>query len=236
VTEAQRRILVVDDEPMILEVVRAYLQREGYAVTTAENGESALALEARLRPDLVVLDLMLPDLSGEEVCRAIRLERDTPILMLTAKTSSADRVQGLSIGADDYLGKPFDPAELVARVRAILRRVHSSTEPQVDRLSFNGGKLVLDLARREAFLGDQPVSLTNTEFKLLRVLARYPGRVYSRAELVEKVQGFDFEGFERTVDAHVKNLRQKLGDDPRQPHYVVTVYGAGYKFGGQPDA
>ena len=228
--------MVVDDEPMILEVVKAYLEREGFIVATAENGRTALVMEAKFKPDLIVLDLMLPDLSGEEVCRTIRLEKDTPILMLTAKTAAVDRVQGLSIGADDYLGKPFDPVELVARVKAILRRVHSASEPQVDRLSFNDGELVLDMARREAYLQGEALALTNTEFKLLRVLARYPGRVYSRSELVEKVQGYDFEGFERTIDAHVKNLRQKLGDDPRQPTYLLTVYGAGYKFGGQPDA
>ena len=231
-----KRVLIVDDEPKIREVVAAYLEREGFAVSTAATGREALEQVERGNPDLVVLDLMLPDRAGEDVCRAIRQQQDTPILMLTAKIAAADRVQGLSIGADDYLVKPFDPGELVARVRAILRRVHSETEPQLDRLSFNGDELVVDAAHRQVMLRGEPVSVTNTEFKLLQTLARYPGRVYSRTELVEKVQGFDFEGFERTVDAHVKNLRQKLGDDPRQPTYLVTVYGVGYKFGGRPDA
>lgn len=229
-------VLVVDDEPKIRDVVRTYLEHDGYAVFLAGSGQEALEVAARLGPDLVVLDLMLPDRAGEDVCRAIRQQQDTPILMLTAKIAAADRVQGLSIGADDYLVKPFDPGELVARVRAILRRVHSETEPQLDRLSFNGDELVVDAAHRQVMLRGEPVNVTNTEFKLLQTLARYPGRVYSRTELVEKVQGFDFEGFERTVDAHVKNLRQKLGDDPRQPTYLVTVYGVGYKFGGRPDA
>ncbi|MHB9144943.1 MAG: response regulator transcription factor [Symbiobacteriia bacterium] len=232
----EQRILVVDDEPKIREVLVAYLEREGYGVAAAASGRQALDQMAKVGPDLVVLDLMLPDMAGEDVCRAIRRDHDTPILMLTAKTAPIDRVQGLSIGADDYVTKPFDPTEVVARVRAILRRVHSETEPLMDRLSFNGGDLMVDAAHRQVLLRGEPLSLTNTEFKLLQALVRHPGRVYSRAELVEKVQGFDFEGFERTVDAHVKNLRQKLGDDPRQPAYVVTVYGVGYKFGGQPDA
>ena len=231
-----KRILVVDDEATIVDVVRAYLEKDGYAVFTAGDGRAALALVAKVAPAMVILDLMLPDLSGEDVCRQLRQESDIPILMLTAKDSEEDRVRGLGIGADDYLTKPFSPRELVARVRAILRRVHSDSEPQLDRLSFNDRELVIDLPRREVHRQGHAVNLTASEFKLLVALARHPGRVYSRFELINKVQGYDFEGYERTVDAHVKNLRQKLEDDARHPRFILTVYGSGYKFSGTPDA
>jgi DNA-binding response OmpR family regulator len=223
-----RRILLVEDEKTIRTTVGAYLEREGYWVTPAEDGQVALDEFEKHRFDLVVLDLMLPKVSGEDVCRAIRDASDVPIIMLTAKGEEADRIAGLELGADDYLVKPFSPRELVARVRALLRRAHVESEPQRDRLDF--GDLVIDISGHKAFLGDEELDLTASEFKLLTTLSRYPGRVYSRMELVEKVLGYDFEGYERTIDSHVKNLRAKLNDDPREPRFIYTVHGVGYRF------
>jgi two-component system response regulator RegX3 len=223
-----RRILLVEDEKTIRTTVAAYLEREGYWVTPAEDGQVALDEFEKHRFDLVVLDLMLPKVSGEEVCRAIRDASDVPIIMLTAKGEEADRIAGLELGADDYLVKPFSPRELVARVRALLRRAHVESEPQRDRLEF--GDLIVDISSHKAFLGGKELDLTASEFKLLTTLSRYPGRVYSRMELVEKVLGYDFEGYERTIDSHVKNLRAKLDDDPREPRFIYTVHGVGYRF------
>lgn len=230
-----KKVLVVDDEPKIVQVVSAYLEKEGYQVFTASSGKEALELNERRAPDLIVLDLRLPDLPGEEVCRRIRQRRDTPILMLTAKAEEEDKVEGLAIGADDYLTKPFSPRELVARVRAVLRRVKAEREPQRDIISFDKGKLRLDVAKQEVFLNGEVLSLTPNEFRLLLALARYPGRVYTRSELINKVQGYEYEGYDRTIDAHVKNLRQKIEKDPKNPEYILTVFGMGYKFGGEED-
>jgi DNA-binding response OmpR family regulator len=227
-----KRILLVEDEKAIREAVVAYLEREGYWVTPAADGAAALEQFAKSRFDLVVLDLMLPLVPGEEVCRAIRDASDVPIIMLTAKGELEDRVAGLELGADDYLVKPFSPRELVARVRALLRRAHVTEEPQRDRLVY--GDLEIDSASHKAIVDGQELDLTASEFKLLLTLARYPGRVYSRMELVEKVLGYDFEGYERTIDSHVKNLRAKLGDDPREPKYIWTVHGVGYRFEPKP--
>lgn len=223
-----RRVLLVEDEKSIRSAVAAYLEREGYWVTPAEDGRAALEAFAKHRFDLVVLDLMLPLVPGEEVCRRIRNVSDVPIIMLTAKGEEEDRIGGLELGADDYLVKPFSPRELVARVRALLRRAHVESEPQRDRLDF--GNLSIDVTGHKAFLRGEELDLTASEFKLLTTLARYPGRVYSRMELVEKVLGYDFEGYERTIDSHVKNLRAKLDDDPRDPTYIWTVHGVGYRF------
>jgi len=223
-----RRILLVEDEKSIRDVVAAYLEREGYWVTPAADGETAVASFDQHQFDLVVLDLMLPKLSGEDVCRHIRDVSDVPIIMLTAKGEEEDRIAGLELGADDYLVKPFSPRELVARVRALLRRAHVTEEPQRDRLVY--GDLDIDVSSHKAFLGGNELELTASEFKLLVTLARYPGRVYSRMELVEKVLGYDFEGYERTIDSHVKNLRAKLNDDPRDPTFIYTVHGVGYRF------
>ncbi len=223
-----RRILLVEDERAIREAVSAYLEREGYWVTAVGDGQAALDQFAKHRFDLVVLDLMLPKVSGEVVCSTIRDASDVPIIMLTAKGELEDRVVGLELGADDYLVKPFSPRELVARVRALLRRAHVESEPQRDKLEY--GELEIDLAGHRATVGGEEIDLTASEFKLLTTLARYPGRVYSRMELVEKVLGYDFEGYERTIDSHVKNLRAKLGDDPRDPTYIWTVHGVGYRF------
>jgi DNA-binding response OmpR family regulator len=224
------RILVVEDEARIAEVVQGYLEREGHMVVRAATGEDALADFDRRRPDLVVLDLGLPGIAGEDVCRRIRAASDVPIIMLTAKDGEEDLVRGLQLGADDYLTKPFSPRELTARVRALLRRARSDEEPQADVLERAGGRLVVDSARRRAILDGAVVDLTESEFRLLQTLARFPGRVYTRFELVDKVQGYQYEGYERTIDAHVKNLRRKLGEDARAPRLVLTVYGRGYAF------
>jgi len=225
------RVLIVDDEPSVHEVVRAYLEREGFIVLSATNGRDGLRLAEDRRPALIVLDLMLPDLPGEEIAREVRRRSDVPILMLTARSAEEDRVAGLELGADDYLTKPFSPRELVARIKAVLRRASDGDAPLLARMHLDEGSLVVDSDRHEVTLDGELMELTASEFRLLVALARHPGRVYSRAELVERLQGHASAGYERTVDAHVKNLRRKLGDDPRDPRYVVTVHGVGYKLG-----
>ena len=225
------RILVVDDEASIQEIVRAYLEREGFIVYTASDGKEALDLAARKQPQLIVLDLMLPDVPGEEIARQVRERSDVPILMLTAKSSEDERITGLGIGADDYVVKPFSPRELVARIKAILRRAGTGEVPLTEQMLFDDGRLVIDGVRHEVRIADEPVDLTPTEYKLLSALAQYPGRAYSRFELINRVQGHDFEGYERTIDAHVKNLRRKIEVDAAHPHYVETVPGVGYRLG-----
>lgn len=225
-----RSVLVVDDEPEIIEVASAYLQRDGFTVRTAGTGRRAIDAATTQMPDLIVLDLMLPDMSGEDVCAILRLRSSVPILMLTAKAAEADRLRGLALGADDYLVKPFSPRELVARVRAILRRVPGSPEPAADLLLLDGGRLEIDLAAHEARIGGTPVALTATEFRLLAGLACQPRRAFSRFELLQLLQGEDVEGFERTVDVHVMRLRKKLADVAPDTEYVTTVYGVGYRF------
>jgi len=227
-------ILVVDDEAKIRELVRSYLELEGYSVLEAGTGEKALESIAHTSPDLVVLDLMLPDLSGEEVARSIRQVSSLPIIMLTAKASEDNRVTGLQLGADDYLVKPFSPRELVARVEAVLRRAGGIIQRGATS-SFGDGALTLDPETREVTVDGTKVDLTRSEFDLLVALTSRPGRVFSRYELVTRVQGYDYEGYDRTVDAHVKNLRKKLGESGK-PRFVVTVTGVGYKFALKPDA
>lgn len=222
-------ILVVDDESKIRDLVCSYLEREGYAVLEAPTGQRAMEVVSRTRVDLVVLDLMLPDISGEEVAKSIRSVSSLPIIMLTAKAGEDDRIAGLQLGADDYLVKPFSPRELVARVEAVLRRTDDPSAS--DGLSFGAGALTLDRETREVAVSGELVELTRSEFDLLYALASRPGRVFSRFELVTRVQGFDYEGYDRTIDAHVKNLRRKLGDGPSRPRFVVTVTGVGYKLG-----
>jgi len=225
---ASRRILVVEDEKVIRDAVTAYLEKEGHWVTAVADGEEAIATFSKRGFDLVVLDLMLPKISGEDVCRSIRDISDAPIIMLTAKGEEEDRITGLAIGADDYLVKPFSPRELVARVRALLRRANVKEEPQRDRLAF--GHLEIDVAGHKALLSGEEIELTATEFKLLLTLSRYPGRVYTRLELVEKVLGWNFDRYERVIDSHVKNLRAKLKDDSKSPTFIYTVHGVGYRF------
>lgn len=225
------RILIIDDEPWVHEVVRAYLERDGFIVYGASDGREGMELAMTKRPDLVVLDLMLPDVSGEEICRQLRERSDVAILMLTAKSGEEERVAGLGLGADDYLTKPFSPRELVARVKAVLRRTGGGEMPLVELLRFDGRRLEIDSVRHEVRVAGEPVDLTPSEYKLLLALAQYPGRAYSRFELINRVQGHDFEGYERTIDAHVKNLRRKIEPDPGTPRYVETVHGVGYRLG-----
>ncbi|MBT2738173.1 response regulator transcription factor [Bacillus sp. ISL-7] len=226
------KILLVDDERRIIEVLEAYLVREGYEIHSADNGIDALKKVKTLNSDLIILDLMLPDISGEEVCRLVRKESDVPILMLTAKSAEDDRINGIVMGADDYLTKPFSPREVVVRVQAILRRVKKSEK--VERLEFNGKRLVIDLIKKEVTVNGDYITLTPIEYKLLTNMAVNPGRVYSRMDLLEKIQdeGMYYEGYERSVDTHIKNLRKKIEMDSRQPDFIVTVFGMGYKFGG----
>ncbi|MGO8684320.1 MAG: response regulator transcription factor [Thermoleophilia bacterium] len=226
----ETRILLVEDEARIAEVVQTYLERDGYMVVWKMSGEEALEDFARRAADLVILDLMLPGIGGEEVCRVLREQSDVPIIMLTARDSEEDLLRGLTVGADDYITKPFSPREVCARVRVLLRRAHSASEAQVDIMVRGGGRLQIDSAKRRVFLDQREVELTESEFRLLLSLARFPGRAYSRYELINKVQGYEFEGYERTIDAHVKNLRHKLGEDARAPHFIETVYGRGYRF------
>jgi len=226
-------ILVVDDERKIRDLVRVYLEHEGYSVLAADTAQRALETATKAQPDLILLDLMLPDMPGEEVARSLRSVSDVPIIMLTARSSEDERISGLRIGADDYVVKPFSPRELVARVDAVLRRAGGSRADE--HLSFDEARLTIAPEFRVVAVEGAPVQLTRSEFDLLLALASRPGRVFSRYELVTRVQGFDYEGYERTIDVHVKNLRRKLGDDPRDPRYVVTVTGVGYKLGVQRD-
>ncbi|MCR5845766.1 MAG: response regulator transcription factor [bacterium] len=223
-----RHILLVEDEKAIREAVAAYLERENYKVTTAVDGQEALDEFDKRHFDLIVLDRMLPRVSGDEVCLTVRGRSDVPIIMLTARGEVEDRIIGLELGADDYLIKPFSPRELVARVRALLRRSKMESDPQREIQTF--GDLEIDLSGHKVFVAGKEVDLTASEFKLLTMLSHYPGRVYTRIELVEKVLGYDFEGYERTIDSHIKNLRAKLGDDPRNPTWLYTVHGIGYRF------
>ncbi len=223
------KILIVDDNEKIVDVVQAYLKKDGYRVLTAYDGLQALELARHQQPDLMVLDLLLPGMDGLDVCRVLRAEGNkVPIIMLTAKTTEVDKVIGLELGADDYVTKPFSPRELVARVRAVLRRV--GEEAPQGPAEVQRGDLVVDFVRHEVRVGGNPIYLTPTEFRLLEVLIKEPGRAFTRLELLDQVLGYDFEGLERTVDVHVMNLRKKIEPDPSQPTYVQTVYGVGYKF------
>ncbi len=225
-------ILIVDDEAKIILLLKAYLEEAGYRVITARDGREALGKASDRKPDLIVLDLMLPGISGEEVCRRLRQDSQVPIIMLTAKAEAGDRVEGLGIGADDYITKPFSPQEVLARIKAVLRRTRQSGTKLADILSFSGGDLVVDTLRREVKLHGDKLHLTPTEFKIISTMARSPGRVFSREQLTEMVHGYNYEGFERTIDAHIKNLRQKLEGDGKSPPYIQTVYGMGYRFEG----
>jgi two-component system, OmpR family, alkaline phosphatase synthesis response regulator PhoP len=225
--DVSKRVLVVDDEPKIVEVVGDYLRSAGFSVTTAVDGEAAVALAQARPPDLVVLDLGLPGLDGLDVARNLRSTSAVPIIMLTARDEETDRVLGLELGADDYLVKPFSPRELVARVRAVMRR---SEGPQTERERFVVGDVVVDMGRRQVTVDDREVELTATEFDLLVELARQPGRVFTRAQLLGALHGVAVESYERTVDAHIKNIRRKLEPDPHRPRYLLTVHGVGYRF------
>jgi DNA-binding response OmpR family regulator len=230
-----RRVLVVDDDVKTVELVKLYLNRDGYRVLTANDGNEALRLARESHPDLIVLDLMLPGCSGTEVCKTIRSESDVPIIMLTARTTEDDKLTGLDLGADDYVTKPFSPKELAARVRAVLRRLPDQSL-QRGPAEIKRGDLLLDIHKRQVFRAGKPINLTSTEFNLLAVMAREPQRIFSRAELITRTLGYDFEGFDRTIDVHILNLRRKLEEDPNRPIYIKTAYGAGYKFVGNENA
>ena len=221
-------ILVADDEPKIVDVLRLYLERDGFQVEAASDGAAAMEAFHRKVPDLVLLDLNLPKVDGLEVCRRICRDGSVPVIMLTARDEEADKLIGLELGADDYITKPFSPREVVARVRAVLRRV-SQSSPSAEEV-LRAGDLVLDPARHEVRRGEETLDLTPTEFRLLEAFMRSAGRAYSRLQLLDLVQGEAFEGYERTIDAHVKNLRGKIEPDPSRPVYILTVYGVGYKF------
>jgi DNA-binding response OmpR family regulator len=224
---AHKKILVVDDEKKIVDIVKAYLERDGYRVIFAYDGKSALYMARSQSPDLIVLDLMLPEVSGWDVCRTLRAESNIPIIMLTARDDDSDKIVGLELGADDYVVKPFNPKELMSRVRAVLRRAEGATA-KAKRIET--ADLIIDLERHEVKRGDRLLELTPNEFELLRVLAEAPGRVYSRMQLLDKVQGSAYEGYERTIDSHIKNLRKKVETDPDRPKFIITVRGVGYKF------
>jgi DNA-binding response OmpR family regulator len=223
-------VLLVEDEPKLREFVRSYLERAGHAVLSTGSGAEAISLALSASPDLVILDLGLPDVPGEAVTREIRAAGMTPILMLTARSGEEDRIRGLELGADDYLTKPFSPRELVLRVQAILRRGGAAAAAG-DVASYGDGLLVIDQSRREAAVRGTAVELTPTEWGILVALATTPGRVYSRFELINRVRGYEFDGYERTIDSHVKNLRRKIEDDPASPQIIQTVLGGGYRLG-----
>ncbi len=222
------KILIVDDETHIVRVLRGYFEQAGFAVLSAYDGEEALRMARQEQPDLIVLDLMLPRVDGLEVCRRVRKESEVPIIMLTARVEEADTLIGLELGADDYVTKPFSPREVVARARAILRRARSAAsagEPETLAV----GDLHMDVPKRSLRVGEREVVLTPSEFDILRAMLASPGRVFTRGQLLEAAQGYAYDGYERTIDTHIKNLRQKIGDSPRRPEYIQTVHGVGYK-------
>lgn len=225
----KERILVVDDEPKIVDVVKSYLENSGYKVCTAYTGREAFEEFEKENPALIILDWMLPDITGEEVCRTIRKKSNVPVIVLTARVAEENILQGFDFGADDYVTKPFSPRQLVARVEAILRR--SRAKPSAV-LSFCGGDLTVDLGGREVKKAGNPVSLTPNEFKIIRTFARHPKKVYTREELLSVMSENDFDGYDRVIDTHIKNIRQKIETDSKNPRYILTVYGVGYKFGG----
>jgi len=226
------KVLVVDDDEKIVKVLVTYLTKEGYMTEIAMDGKRAVEIARQWLPDIVLLDVMLPELDGLGVCKEIRRDSDVPIIMLTARDAETDRIIGLEIGADDYVTKPFSPRELIARIRAILRR----TKPVERREKFGdvlrAGEIVLHQQNHTLTVQGNPVELTPTEHKLLELFLTHPGQVLSRLQLIENMQGYAFEGYERTVDSHIKNLRKKLGDSYGEPHYIKTVYGVGYKLTG----
>lgn len=224
-----RTVLVVDDDRKIVDLVSLYLKKEGYRVLVAYDGQEALDVARRKQPDLIVLDLLLPEIDGIDVCRILRSESWVPIIMLTARSTDEDKIQGLQLGADDYVTKPFNPRELVARVRTVLRRVAPEEERGND---MRFGDLVISPLRHEVLVRGQAVNLTPTEFRLLVTLAREPGRAFTRSELLDRVFGYDYEGMERTVDVHIMNLRRKIEPEPGKPRYIISVPGVGYRFEG----
>ena len=223
-------VLIVEDDPNTIKLVGLYLSRDGHKVLSAADGLEGLRLAREAQPDLVVLDLMLPGMSGMEVCRILREESEVPIVMLTARVEEEDRLAGLDIGADDYVTKPFSPRELASRVRAVLRRTARDALGRGPEKLVHGD-ITVDLRRRAVHVGTTRVRLTPTEFRFLVLLIREPGRTFTREQIIDQVFGYDFDGFDRTVDAHVSNLRRKLESSPEKPNYIHTIYGVGYRFG-----
>jgi len=227
-----KTILVVDDEPKIVQLVRDYLERAGFAVFSAQDGKNALSLARTEKPDLLILDLGLPGLDGLDVTRELRKSSNAPIIMLTARSEETDKLVGLELGADDYITKPFSPKELVARVRVVFRRMEVYSQPGSETIQ--AADLTLDVARMQVTAPGREIEpLTPSEFELLALLARSPGRIFTRLQLLDAIHGVAFESYERAIDAHVKNIRRKIEKEPRQPAYILTVYGVGYKFTGR---
>jgi two-component system alkaline phosphatase synthesis response regulator PhoP len=224
-----KTILVVDDEPKIVQLARDYLEHAGLTVLAAGEGRAALATARSAQPDLVILDLGLPGMDGLDVARALRKESNVPIIMLTARGEETDKLIGLELGADDYITKPFSPKELVARVRAVLRRLDASLANASSDI-IRAADVILDVPRMQVTVGEQPVAVTPTEFELLATLARQPGRIFTRAQLLDAIHGVAFESYERAIDAHIKNIRRKIEPNPREPRYILMVYGVGYRF------
>ncbi|MHB8085355.1 MAG: response regulator transcription factor [Dehalococcoidia bacterium] len=223
---AVKKILVVDDDPKTVELVKLYLERDGYSVVVAYDGLSALRVFREELPHLVILDLMLPGIDGVEICRMLRTESDVPIIMLTARTQDKDKMAGLDTGADDYVTKPFSPGELAARVRALFRRLPFERGPT----EIKHGDFMMNFPKRDVYLKNKQLKLTAVEFKILATFLKEPGRVFDRVELIDKAFGYDFESFDRAIDVHIFNLRHKIEPDPKHPRYIKTIYGAGYKF------
>ncbi|GAB4272022.1 response regulator transcription factor [Thermincola ferriacetica] len=230
--EKKHTVLVVDDETKILEVVKSFLEADGYRAYVAQNGDRALKLFENVKPDLVILDIMLPDIDGKELCKMIRKKSKVPIIMLTARVGEEDTVQYLDLGADDYVTKPFSPRALMGRVRAVLRRYADSAQVVADIISFRQGELEINCVSREVLVRGAPVNLTAVEFRLLQTLAKNMKKVFTREELIQAVYGWNYEGNDRSIDTHIKNLRHKIEADPKNPLYILTVHGIGYKFGG----
>ena len=229
-------VLLIEDDKKIARVVKVYLEGAGYRVLHVEKGRDAIELASKETPLVVILDLMLPDISGEEVCHELKEMGDYPVIMLTSKSSEDERVAGFALGADDYVVKPFSPRELVYRVKAVLKRAQKGDLGASAPMSFNNGTLMIDGQSYTVKKEERLLDLTPTEFKVLYALASYPGRVFTREELVEKALGYQFEGYERSIDAHIKNVRRKIEDDPKNPSLILTIYGVGYRFSGKKDA
>ena len=228
-----KKVLVVDDEVKIIEVVKSFLESKGFTVFSAENGKQALGLFESENISLIILDLMLPDMSGEEVCMEIRKKSRVPIIMLTAKVEESDMLKGLNIGADDYITKPFSLKALYARIEAVLRRSSDELVPLYNKITFNNGDLEVDFESHTIKKNLKEINFTPNEFKILGALIKYPNKVFTREDIIKVALGDEFEGYDRAVDSHIKNIRQKIESDPKNPVYVLTIYGIGYKFGGK---
>jgi DNA-binding response OmpR family regulator len=229
----EKKVLIVDDENKIVEVIKSYLEKEGAIVFEAYDGNQALEVFERINPDLIVLDLMLPDMTGEEICNIVRKRSRVPIIMLTAKIDEKSIISGLHIGADDYITKPFSPRELIARIYAIFRRLNEEVVPLSNEISFNDNDLVIDMLKKEIRKNGENIALTLRQYKILMTLLKYPNKTFTREELISTALGDDYDGYDRNVDTHVKNIRQKIETNPKDPQYIITVHGTGYRFGGK---